>query len=431
MTLRRLPIFCALISAISAILLGAAPALAAEHGNAARKSAPAADSFPVATDMRLGGDEKQTRFVVDLSQKIDLSAFTLADPYRVVIDLPQVTFKLPPKAGESGRGLVKAFRYGLIMQGGSRIVLDTKRPVRIDKAFALDAADGQPARLVLDLVATDRASFLRTIAQDNRSSSAKLGGKSAANSAGLPGQPAPPAAGDARPLIVLDPGHGGIDNGAKAASGELEKDVVLQFAMTLRDKLERSGKYRLALTRSDDTFIPLSERVRFARAKDAALFVSIHADAIPRGEGLAEGATIYTLSENASDAEAARLAEAENRADAIAGVDLTAEPDDVANILVDLAQRETKTYSMQFARLAVGELKATARLHKNPVKSAGFKVLKAPDVPSVLVELGYMSTKADLKLLTSTAWQAKTAAALAQAVDHYFAPRLARGAGAN
>ena len=129
----------------------------------------AAESLPVATDVRLGGDDKQTRFVVDLSQKIDVTAFTLADPYRVVIDLPQVAFKLPAKAGEHGRGLVKAFRYGLIMQGGSRIVLDTKGPVRIDKAFVLAAADGQPARLVLDLAATDRDSFMRTISLENRS----------------------------------------------------------------------------------------------------------------------------------------------------------------------------------------------------------------------------------------------------------------------
>ena len=231
---------------------------------------------------------------------------------------------------------------------------------------------------------------------------------------------------------MLDPGHGGIDNGAKAASGELEKDVVLQFAQTLRARLEAAGKYQIAMTRSDDTFIALSERVKFARAHGAALFVSIHADAIPKSEGQAEGATVYTLSENASDAEAARLAEAENKADVIAGVDLTAEPGDVANILVDLAQRETKTYSASSPARWSANSRRTARLHKNPMKSAGFKVLTAPDVPSVLVELGYMSTKDDLKLLTSTAWQAKTAAALAQAVDTYFAPRLARGAaGAN
>jgi len=411
------------ICVLGAGLLAGSAAVAAERGDAVRKPANATESLPAATDVRIGGDDKQTRFVVDLSQKIDLAAFTLADPYRVVIDLPQVTFKLSAKAGEQSRGLVKAFRYGLIMQGGSRIVLDTKGPVRIDKAFALDGADGQPARLVLDLTPTDRASFLRTISLENRSPR---------SSSVKPSEAAPKVAGDARPLIVLDPGHGGIDNGTKAASGEMEKDLVLQFALTLRAKLEHSGKYRVAMTRSDDTFIPLAERVRFARAHGAALFVSVHADAIPRREGQAEGATVYTLSEHASDAEAARLAEAENKADVIAGVDLTAEPGDVANILVDLAQRETKTYSAQFARTLVGELKATARLHKNPMKAAGFKVLTAPDVPSVLVELGYMSTKDDLKLLTSTVWQAKTAAALSQAVDTFFTPRLAgAGRGAN
>ena len=421
MTVRTITLFCAilagLLAGVSAVLPGNA-VWAAERTGALPKQANAAESLPVATDVRLGGDDKQTRFVVDLSQKIDLTAFTLADPYRVVIDLPQVAFKLPPKAGEQGRGLVKAFRYGLIMQGGSRIVLDTKGPVRIDKAFALAAAaDGQPARLVLDLVATDRDSFKRSNALENR----------APRAAPAKASEAAPKPSDPRPLVVLDPGHGGIDNGTKAASGELEKDLVLQFAHTLRARLESAGKYRVAMTRSDDTFIPLSERVHIARAQGAALFVSIHADAIPRSEGQAEGATVYTLSENASDAEAARLAEAENRADAIAGVDLTAEPDDVANILVDLAQRETKSYSTQFARTLVGELKATSRLHKHPLKAAGFKVLTAPDVPSVLVELGYMSTKDDLKLLTSAAWQAKTAGALAQAVDTFFTPRLAGG----
>lgn len=406
----------ALVCALSALLAGSA--IAAERTGALPKPG-AVESLPIATDVRLGGDDKQTRFVVDLSQKIDLAAFTLADPYRVVIDLPQVAFKLSPKAGEQGRGLVKAFRYGLIMQGGSRIVLDTKGPVRIDKAFALAAADGQPARLVLDIVPTDRASFLRSKVLENRPARAAPAKQSEA----------PPKPSDPRPLVVIDPGHGGIDNGTKAASGEMEKDLVLQFALTLKAKLERAGKYRVAMTRSDDTFIPLSERVRFARAQGAALFVSIHADAIPRSEGQAEGATVYTLSENAFDAEAARLAEAENRADAIAGVDLTAEPDDIANILVDLAQRETKSYSVQFARTLVGELKSMTRLHRHPLKAAGFKVLTAPDVPSVLVELGYMSTKDDLKLLTSAAWQAKTAGALAQAVDTFLTPQLA-GTGA-
>ncbi|MDO9413629.1 MAG: N-acetylmuramoyl-L-alanine amidase [Pseudolabrys sp.] len=392
------------------------PALAQKATNAAVSTA--IERLPVITDVRIGGSDTQTRFIMDLSAKIDVAAFALANPYRIVVDLPQVAFRLPEKAGEQSRGLIKAFRFGLIMQGGSRLVLDTKGPVRIDKAFVLDAEGGQPARLVIDMSVTDQTSFQRAMQLETR----------APRSANVNKSETPaPASTDGRPLIVLDPGHGGIDNGAKAATGELEKDVVLKFAQTLRGMLEKGGKYRVALTRSDDTFISLSERVKFSRAQGAALFVSLHADAIPKGEGQAEGATVYTLSENASDAEAARLAEAENRADAIAGVDLTAEPDDVANILVDLAQRETKTYSSQFARTAVNELKTAARLHKNPMKAAGFKVLTAPDVPSVLVELGYMSTKDDLKLLTSAAWQAKTATALAQAIDTFFAPRLARG----
>lgn len=401
--------------------LGAPSGAAAENGG--REAAPSGESQSVATDIRIGGDDKQTRFVVDLSRKIDITAFMLADPYRVVVDLPRTTFKLPANTGEQARGLVKAFRYGLIMQGGSRIVLDTKAPVRLEKAFVIDAAEGQPARLVLDLVATDRASFMRNITLANRSAQQSASAR--------PSDAPPKVEGDARPLIVIDPGHGGIDNGAKGTGGELEKDVVLAFALTLREKLEAQGKYRVAMTRSEDEFIALGERVRFARSRNAALFVSVHADALPKREGLAEGATVYTLSENASDAEAARLAETENKADVIAGVDLTAEPDDVANILVDLAQRETKTFSMQFARTVVEELKSAARLHKHPLKSAGFKVLLAPDVPSVLVELGYMSTKDDLKQLTSANWRARTAQALAQAVDAYFTPRVAGAGGRN
>ena len=405
----------AIIASLACATLFGQPASAVENGPA--RASPV-ESSVIATDVRIGGDDKQTRFVVDLNRKVELVAFTLADPYRVVVDLPQTSFTLPAKAGEQARGLVKAFRYGLIMQGGSRIVLDTKGPVRLEKAFVLDAADGQPARLVLDLTMTDRASFMRNIALESRP---------AHSTPVKPNEPLKPD-GDARPLIVLDPGHGGIDTGTKGSGGELEKDVVLAFAQTLREKLESSGKYRVVMTRGDDTFIPLAERVRFARSRNAALFISVHADALPRKEGQAEGATVYTLSETASDAEAARLAEAENKADVIAGVDLTAEPDDVANILVDLAQRETKTFSMQFARTVVAELKTAARLHKHPLKSAGFKVLTAPDVPSILVELGYMSTKDDLKQLTSATWRTRTAQALAQAVDNFFTPRVA-GAG--
>jgi N-acetylmuramoyl-L-alanine amidase len=394
-----------------ALFAGLGPATPAE-----RPGVVAGGAFPVATDFRVGGDETQTRFVVDLSRKIDMRAFTLADPYRLVIDLPQLSFQAKAKAGESGRGLIKAFRFGLVMAGGSRIVVDLTGPVRVEKAFSLDAAEGQPARLVIDLAPTDRDAFMRTIALDNRAQrpeTRRIEHEPVKNT------------GDPRPLIVLDPGHGGIDNGTRAPSGESEKEIVLGFGLMLRDKIEKSGKYRVAMTRIDDTFIPLAERVRLARARQAALFISIHADALARGDGDAQGATVYTLSETASDTEAARLAEAENKADVIAGVDLTSEPGDVADILIDLAQRETKTFSAQFARTLVGEIKTVARLHKNPLKSAGFKVLKAADVPSVLVELGYVSNRLDLKQLTSDAWRSRTADSIAQAVDTFFTTRIA------
>ena len=375
------------------------------------------DSYPVATDARLGGDEAQTRFVMDLSRKIDLAAFTLADPYRVVVDIPQVTFQLPTNAGSNGRGLIKAFRFGLMMEGGSRLVFDLAKPARVDKAFVVDAADGAPARLVLDLVATDRDSFMRKVALDT-----------SAVRAVAPAKPGPQAdSGDPRPLVVLDPGHGGIDTGTRAPSGELEKDIVLDFAQRLRGRIEKSGKYRVLMTRTDDTYVPLAERVRIARNAGASLFVSIHADSLPHKEGDAQGATIYTLSETASDPQAAQLADQENRSDVIAGVDLKTEPDDVAGILIDLAQRETKTFSVQFAHNLAGEMKEATRLHKDPVKSAGFRVLRAPDVPSVLVELGYVSNKQDLESLLSDSWRDRTATSIAQAVDGFFS---AHGPGA-
>jgi len=388
-----------------------------EHAALVRPTMPVpADLFPIATAARVAGDTGRTRLVVDLSRPIDVAAFTLADPYRVVIDLPQVTFQLPARTGENGRGLIKAFRYGLVMQGGSRIVIDAASPVRIEKAFVLEAVDDQPARLVLDLVSIDRASFLRNIALDTRP---RRG--SEAKAAAL--QPAD--RNDGRPLVVIDPGHGGPDTGTIASSGEMEKTIVLEFAQALQAKLEKSGKFRVLMTRADDRFVPLGERVRIARHQAAALFVSIHADAL-RSDGDVRGATVYTLSETATDSEAARLADDENKADVIAGVDLSSEPEEVADILIDLTQRETKNFSHHFARSVVGELKNAAKLHKHPLKSAGFKVLKAPDVPSVLIELGYVSNKQDLKLLTDAAWRTRTSDAVAQAVSTFFATRLAR-----
>ena len=387
-----------------------------------------ASHFPVASDARLAGDGKQTRFILDLDQTISFRAFPLADPYRVVVDVPQLSFQLPPDI-VTGRGLIKAFRYGLVMPGGSRIVFDLTGPARIANAYVLDAANGQPPRLVLELEQVDRTSFVQSLSADSRPelrpAIADAGDAAVAVPAKAEAAPSKPAAApDPRPVLVIDPGHGGPDNGTQSGS-ENEKDLVLGFALALRDRIEKSGKYRVVMTRTDDTFIPLSERVRIAHNQSAALFVSIHADALPRREGDAQGATIYTLSDRASDAEAERLAEAENKADAIGGVNLTEEPTDVADILIDLAQRETRTFSNRFARLLMGEMKTTTRMHKHPLKSAGFRVLKAPDVPSVLIELGYVSNKDDLEHLVSENWRSRTVGSVAQAIDAFFAKRLA------
>jgi N-acetylmuramoyl-L-alanine amidase len=379
-----------------------------------------ASNHPLASDVRVAGDDKRTRFILELDRKIDLRAFALANPNRVVVDIPQVTFQLPAGVGEASRGLVKAFRYGLVMPGGSRIVMDLKRPAKIDKAYVLEAENGQLPKLIVELTATDRAAFIQGIAAENRKAMAAATPETTATT------PASPSAdaNDKRPVVVIDPGHGGIDQGAQTESGEAEKAIVLDFAMALRARIEKGGKYRVVMTRDTDTFIPLAERVKIARQHKAALFLSIHADALPRGEGDAQGATVYTLSDTASDAEAAKLAEAENRADLIAGIDLTEEPAEVADILIDLARRETKTFSNRFARSLVKEMKTVARLHKNPLKSAGFRVLKAPDVPSVLLELGYVSNKADLQLLVSDSWRSRTVGSVAQAVELFFGKRV-------
>jgi N-acetylmuramoyl-L-alanine amidase len=407
------------VAAISLIVLAATGVVSAET-RPGRASAPV-ENAAVATDARLAGDESRTRFIVDLSASVELAAFTLADPYRVVIDLPQVGFAFPAKTGVSGRGLIKAFRFGLVMPGGSRIVIDTTGPVRIDKAVVLDPLEGQPARLVLDLVTVDRESFLRELGSERQPR------RQAAPTRKSEREAAP---GDMRPVVVLDAGHGGVDSGTTAPGGESEKTIVLEFAQHLAEKLEKAGKYRVVMTRTDDSFVALGERVRIARANNAALFISIHADSLATRNTEIRGATVYTLSETASDAEAARLAESENKADAVAGLDLTEEPEHVADILIDLAQRETKTFTHQFARGLIKQMRSAAKMHRNPLRSAGFKVLKAPDVPSVLVELGYVSSPEDLKLMTSDAWRRRTSDAIIAAVNTFFATRLARNAGA-
>ncbi len=379
----------------------------------------------VALDARLAGDDKRTRFVVDLSKKVELHTFTLADPYRVIVDLPDLTFDLPQNAGKKGRGLVTAFRYGQFSQGKGRLVLDTTGPVIVDKAFVLDEMDEQPARLVIDLIPTDRASFMKKAgfgtAPEVTAKTPEPAGRKVEKAALAKADPRV----EERKVVVIDPGHGGDDTGAVAASGEEEKDVVLSVSAKLREILEKTGRFKVVMTRSNDTFIPLNERVNIARSNNASLFISIHADSIASNRSIVTGATIYTASDRASDAEAARYAARENSADRFAKFSFSTQSPDVDKILFDLAHRETKNLSTTFARSLVSYMKDAARMHKTPIKSAGFVVLKAPDVPSVLIELGYLSNAEDVKMLRSEAWQQKVAGTIAEAIGGHFTSLVA------
>lgn len=397
--------------------------------------ANAAEKEAVATAARVGGDAVRTRFVADLTKPVSFSVYVLPEPYRVFIDLPDVSFDMPPGIGDKTRGLVTEYRYGQISPGRSRIVLDTTGPVLIEKSFIVDPKSGQPARIVVDLVKTTEQAFAKTYKKEQGQAEDAIDTAAAADQpveqpAAAPAEedqaeatPAPKRKPSGRKTVVIDPGHGGIDPGAVGLNKVREKDVVFAVARQLADKLKKSGGYDVVLTRSNDKFISLKDRVKVAREHEADLFIAIHADTVRGPE--ATGATIYTLSDTASDSEAEELAQKENRADIIAGMDLGTESEEVTGILIDLAQRESKTRSVSFARKAVTEMKAVTHFTGKPQRSAGFVVLKAPDVPSVLIELGYLSTKKDVNQLTDASWQSNVAQALATSVDKYFATEVA------
>lgn len=387
---------------------------------------PAAAGQTVVTDLRVGENAKTTRFVLDLSDRVEFRVFTLADPYRVVIDLPAVGWRLPVRPLPEGRGLLAKLRYGLFKPGTSRVVLDMNGPAAVDKAFLLVPAGVHAYRLVLDLVPTSRAAFL------------KRAGRSDARAAFLTPVPARPRPGygpsttaaprlplpkprraESKPVIVIDPGHGGVDPGTTSVGGIYEKHVTLSVAREMKAQLERTGRFRVVLTRGRDIFLRLRDRVAKGRDAGARLFLSIHADAIKNRK--VRGISVYTLSERASDTEAEALAEKENKADLIAGIDLTHETPEVTNILIDLAQRESMNESVRFASLLIKELRRKTRVLRRSHRFAGFAVLKAPDVPSVLLEVGFLSNREDEKALRSKKYRAKLAQAVVRAVDGYFA----------
>ena len=300
-------------------------------------------------------------------------------------------------------------------KGGSRIVLDLTAPVRLDKSFVLlpQSTVSPPVWYWTSPPSTVRHSCAPSPLTIGRGPTLEV----------LPSPPAT-ARHDSRPVIVLDPGHGGIDEGAHAATGEAEKSVVLDFALMLRDKLEQTGKYHIEMTRSDDVHRAHGPGSVRPCASGTTLHLAALRCARARGRGRAGRNGLHALRSRLRLG-TARLAEVENRADIIAGVDLSSEPNEIADILIDLAQRETRSFTTHFARALVGDLKNAIRLHKQPLRSAGFRVLKAPDVPSVLIELGFVSNRADFKELMSETWRARAADSITHAVNDYFSRRMA------
>jgi N-acetylmuramoyl-L-alanine amidase len=388
-------------------------ALASSHA-ATPRSPSAADATPtVAISAEVSNEGAKTQLRVTLSRPVPVHAFLMQRPDRVIVDLPDVNFQLPTESGQKRSGLIASFRYGVFAPGRSRMVLDLAQPAVVARLEVATDADGI-AQLVLELVRTDRQAFRKAVEATEPEPEITTGSVAVR----------PDRRPDQRPVIAIDAGHGGVDPGAIAATGAYEKDIVFGFADRLRGRLEASGRYRVVMTRAADVFVPLDERVRVARAAKADLFISIHADSISAAPHV-RGLTVYTGSEQASDNESQRLAERENTADAAGGLHLDSAPSEVADILQDLILRETRSFSQRFARKLVGTVDPVMTLSKKPQRQAAFRVLRAPDVPSVLVELGYLSSKKDIDLLLSDSWRDRSTAAMTVAIDRFFATRLA------
>jgi len=379
-----------------------------------------ADPMLGATGYKMAGDAAKMRIVVTFDREPDMKWFLLRGPDRLVVDLPRTRFALDARDVKP-RGLVRAVRYG--DQGeGSRLILTGKGPFTVDKLDVLKNDDGSGYRIAIDMSAASEREFDEALANQSLTTgstvSADKGGRVGTGPVSAPGH---------RFTIVLDPGHGGVDGGAESPGGTIEKNVTLAFATELRNKLTAIGKYDVYMTRDSDVYLALDERVRIARQHEADLLISIHADTIAV-KGL-RGATVYTLSDKASDPEAQALADRENLSDQFAGMEIKDDNKEVTDILIDLIRRETHSFSMGFAHTLVGQLSTSVGLINNPQRSAGFRVLKAPDVPSVLVELGYLSNSKDEAQLLSADWRGKAAQSITNAVALFAAAKAGTATG--
>lgn len=401
--------------------------------------------------VRIGDHSDKQRIVIELSEATSFKAYAMENPNRLIIDLPDFNWSVGT-IQKPVSSLVSDIRHGAIGNHVSRVVLEASAPVSIVSSFALPADKNQPNRIVIDFKGADKttksivnkearpysASTVQNLAANRpipvhgkmpkptpqkiaEQAAVETAEKSILNTYEPEIQPEPVRSGNRqKPLIIIDPGHGGQDPGARAANGAYEKSIVLAVGLELKKILEDSGQYRVQMTRDNDVFIPLKDRVKFARRNGGDLFVSLHADSM--ANSTVSGASVYTLSDTASDKEAEKLAERENKSDAIAGVNLSNQDNDVANILIDLASRDTMNQSRYLANTVVATMpgKGVEMLARKPHRSAGFAVLKAMDIPSILVEMGYLTNMEEANRLSTREYRLKVAKGLKSSVDAYF-----------
>lgn len=373
------------------------------------------EDYPDMVDARVTTTHDRARLIIDLDGPTEFAIVSLDNPNRIAVDVKAFDLKILAPADVAGKGIVKSFTVAMAEKGRARTTLVLEEPAQVQQAYFLEKVADQPARLVVDLVTDTQEHFAAKVAADLAASIANRGRAPQADSTD-PGTHVPMT--ETRPLVVIDPGHGGVDNGASAPNGVHEKDITLAFALRLQKVLIDSGRFDVALTREDDAYLTLNQRVDLARVNKADLFVSLHADSFQDME--IRGASIYTRDENATDVLDKVLADGENRYDIVAGLAMPQATPAVMDILVDLMRRETRKSSFVAAKAIVHQLEPSVTLRKFPVRQADFFVLQAPDVPSVLVELGFLSNASDIANLQKSDWRDRTADALARGIAEYF-----------
>lgn len=380
----------------------------------------AAEAPNLARSFKMAGDASRVRLVLNFDREPLPRWSLLRGPHRLVIDLPGTRMAIDPSEA-TPRGLIAGIRYGQMGdEGSARLILSADGPFVVDALEVIANESSAGYRLVADLVAASEKQFEAALAEQvettGSTQSTPKGDRVVSSGAAEASKPF---------TVVIDAGHGGIDSGAEGVNGTLEKTVTLAFAQELKKKLEENSGIQVRLTRDSDVFLRLDERIRIARQHEADLFVSVHADTI-KYRGI-RGATVYTVSDKASDAEAAALAARENLVDELAGMSVDDTNHEVSDILMDLIRRETHSFSIRFARTLLGELTEQVEMIKNPHRFAGFKVLRAPDVPSVLLELGYLSNPEDEEQLRSAEWRAKAIGSVVSAVELFAGARIGTG----